>query len=61
VPNISATKPIQPARFASAGCTSHAVATMAKSRSIEPPSKPMPLKKATSAKPLAPPVTLPPT
>ena len=60
VPSSSATTPISPALRASVACTSKAVATMAKSRSIAPPIRPMPPKSDMSARPLWPPVCVPP-
>ncbi|MNP34465.1 hypothetical protein D3C76_1277530 [compost metagenome] len=61
VPSNSATKPIIPALRASVACTSKAVATMAKSRSMAPPIRPIPENSAMSARPFCPPVTVPPT
>ncbi|MNF95475.1 hypothetical protein D3C84_782320 [compost metagenome] len=61
VPSNSAITPIIPAFFASVACTSNAVATMAKSRSIAPPIKPIPENSVRSARPFCPPVMVPPT
>ena len=61
VPSSNAITPIIPALRASVACTSNAVATMAKSRSIAPPIKPMPENSARSARPFWPPVIVPPT
>ncbi|MNN46211.1 hypothetical protein D3C81_1605860 [compost metagenome] len=61
VPNSSAITPINPAFFASVACTSNAVATIAKSRSIAPPIRPMPENSVRSASPFCPPVMVPPT
>ena len=59
VPSTSATAPIIPALRASVACTSKAVATMAKSRSIAPPIRPMPPNSDRSARPFCPPVGVP--
>src|SRR5450830_90401 len=60
MPSNSAITPIKPALRASTACTSNAVATMAKSRSMAPPTRPMPPNSDKSARPLWPPLCTPP-
>ena len=52
--------PARPAFFNSLNCAPKAVATMAKSRIMPPPIRPMPLSRAKSATPRLPPVATPP-
>ena len=61
MPKNSATTPDTPARLSSSMFTPKAVATMAKSRSMAPPSRPMPDSSGTSTRPFCPPVITPPT